>query len=434
MIGLYGGTCNNMYVFAKSLSKCGLDVTFIQDRNDNFPHGQPVWDDVRHFFTSGFNQYDIDWQNFEREVQWKAPEWYFVPNNVDNPFYLLVVKSKGNLLTRLFACKYLAKFKDSYSVLCKMQECELVIACGIKAAILSMISGVPYIIWPHGSDVRTAVGAEGISYNLPTIILRKLLYKSFIEAVCIGSTMPDAGIGLPLAKYPRFNKLKVERIPIPYLPKNRLPKGERIDKLNNLLGLFNIALPESKYYAFTPSRIHFFWKGHDKLYDAIRRMDNKDIHFIFIGWGDDCQTMINRINADSANDVITVIPALLSKRLLYDFFESVDFIVDSFKAASGGYGTSLSEAMSRACPVVSWTSGLFDSPGWDAPPFIQARSEDEILAVLNKISLGEINLDFYSKRVKDWFSKVHGDEAVATIIRDKYLSQTQIDKNKDYIT
>jgi len=42
-----------------------------------------------------------------------------------------------------------------------MQTCDLNIVCGMIPTRTAVKSGVPYIIYPHGGDIRTAAGFHG---------------------------------------------------------------------------------------------------------------------------------------------------------------------------------------------------------------------------------------------------------------------------------
>ena len=79
MIGLYGATCNNIYDFAKALYEAGVPLKMILDRKDNFPHSQPVWEDIEVFFKSGFDYKKINWDEFEKKHNWQKPSYYIEP-------------------------------------------------------------------------------------------------------------------------------------------------------------------------------------------------------------------------------------------------------------------------------------------------------------------------------------------------------------------
>ncbi len=112
-------------------------------------------------------------------------------------------------------------------------------------------------------------------------------------------------------------------------------------------------------------------------------------------------------------------PVFCSKKFLFRFFEAVDFIVDSLNG-SGTYGTSLSEAMSCGCPVMTWISDIFDKPGWEAPPVIHAKTKEEIASALIRIGNGQIDLDVMSMKTVDWFGRVHSEKSVMNVFLEKF--------------
>ncbi|OEU65037.1 MAG: hypothetical protein BA863_11550 [Desulfovibrio sp. S3730MH75] len=420
MIGFFGGTCNNLYVFAKVFADAEIPVTFILDRKDNFPHSQPVWEDVDCCFRSGFDYQGIDWDAFEIEHGWQRPSWYFVPENTGNSAIEIFRKSSVNYLVRMVSSRFLRYRNDYASVFNKMLECDFLVVCGAEPAVLAMLSGKPYMIFPHGSDMRIAIGAESKGRGLRCWLLDWLISRSFKLANCVGSTLPDASAEVPLSAYKRLKDLRVDRVPLPYPIQPRLSKDVRHGKLRLIFSELNILLPSSELYAFAPSRINFHWKGHDRLLEAIlENRSNVNCHFIFLGWGDDYLQAIDYVDRNSLQDKVSVVPVFCSKEYLFRFYESVDFIVDELNG-SGSYGTSLSEAMSCGCPVMTWVSDMFDKPGWEAPPVIYAKTKKEIGSVLMELADGRIDLEEMSRQTTDWFSRVHGVSSVVDVFRAKF--------------
>jgi glycosyltransferase involved in cell wall biosynthesis len=421
VIGLYGGTCNNLYVFAKSLAAGGHQVVFIEDRKDNFPHSQPVWEDVECCFSSGFDYQEIDWTEFEQTHGWSRPSWYYVPGRERDVEGALFHGSRApeNPFTRYAVARFLRKYPGGVAVLAKMQACDFLIVCGIEPALLAMLSGKPYMIFPHGSDMRVAIGAQRKGSGWKGRVVEWLTFCSFRQAAFVGSSLPDASAEVPRSEYRRLQDLKVERIPLPYRYRGRLPRNERLARLQELFAGLGRDLPSAGFYAFTPSRINFFWKGHDRLLRAIAsNRERLNIHFIFLGWGDDYREAMDFITRFDLARYVTVLPVFLSKPSLFRFFEGIDFIIDEFNG-SGSYGTALSEAMSCGCPVLSWVSEMFDAPGWERPPFIQARTEAQIAGAIMQVSEGQIDLDARSEVTAEWFRRVHGDDAVLSVLFDR---------------
>ena len=420
MIGLFGGTCNNLYVFAKCFVNYGLSVTFIQDRKDKFPHSQPVWDDVECYFQTGFEYHNIDWDFFEQQHKWSHPSWYFVPDVSAGSSRVIFHNSTGDFLSRLFICRFLRYRSDYAAVFMKMLECDLLVVCGAEPALLAMLTGKPYVIVPHGSDMRIAVGAETKGAGARGYFLARLISRSFKKALNVISSLPDGSAEVPRSEYLRLKELEIERVPIPYQAIPRFGMSARHVKLQQLFSELNMSLPSAEYYAFIPSRINFHWKGHDRLLTAV--LENKELincHFIFLGWGDDYDDALAFVEQNNLDDKVTIVPVFCSKKFLFRFFEAVDFIVDSLNG-SGTYGTSLSEAMSCGCPVMTWISDIFDKPGWEAPPVIHAKTKEEIASALIRIGNGQIDLDVMSMKTVDWFGRVHSEKSVMNVFLEKF--------------
>lgn len=408
-----------MYVFAKVLADNNYSIRFIEDRGENFPHSQPVWDDVDVCFESGFDYQQIVWTEFEAQHNWQPMSWYFRPEKIRGGEQRIFELSRLSFPIKYLACRYLRTCPEALSVYNAMMECDFLIVCGIKASILAMLTGKPYMIFPHGSDMRIAIGAELKGKGVKGKVVDWLVTRSFQSASLIGSSLPDASAEVSKEEYRRLRDLKVERLPLPYVSEPRLPDAERRNKLIELFNGFEIPLPEKQFYCFSPSRINFHWKGHDRLLRAIsNNRQHIDIHFIFLGWGDDYVEAMEYVTENDLSEFVTVLPFFLSKQYLFRFFKSVDFILDELNG-SGSYGTSLSEAISVGCPVVTWISDMFDQPGWLAPPVIQARTETQLGQTMLSISSGEIDLSSCSSSVVEWFYKVHDCTAVLPVLDQK---------------
>lgn len=417
MIGLYGATCNNLYVFAKALHRHEIALKLILDRKDNFPHSQPVWEDLDLFFTAGFDFRSINWDTFEKEQNWAPPPYYVTPRSDPLGWKTILRESRLAWPLRFLAARWLRSQKDAVGVFEEMRTCSFLIVCGTEAAVLAMLSGVPYMIFPHGSDMRLAIGATP-KKGWKGKIIEQLCVQAFRRALCIGSQLPDASAEVPLSDYRRH--FKVERLPLPYEVIPRLPQAERRQRLIELFQRLDQPLPPAEHYAFVPSRINFHWKGHDRLLAAIKEAGSANkLHFIFLGWGDDYLSAMATVKEQGLSEQVTILPIFCSKGFLYRFFEAADFILDELNG-SGSYGTALSEAMSRGCPIVSWVGDMFDQPGWEAPPVLHARSQAELKEFILKLSAGQIDLDAQATLSQEWFRRVHSEAAVVPLIRSRF--------------
>jgi glycosyltransferase involved in cell wall biosynthesis len=151
------------------------------------------------------------------------------------------------------------------------------------------------------------------------------------------------------------------------------------------------------------SRVDYEWKGHDRLLRALARLSREDvasnIHIIFSGWGQDFDKARRFIHEHRLADRITFLDCALSKPLLYRFYLNADFVIDQFIV--GMCGTSALEAMSCGSPLVTWINTAVERP-WGVPPVLQAKTEEEIAAVLTDISRDRIDLQSVGTQLQEW--------------------------------
>jgi glycosyltransferase involved in cell wall biosynthesis len=407
-IGLYGGMANNMYVFAKSFVKQGVKTCFIRDRSDHYPFSQPVWEDVR----ATLDYDDVakasswswqEWKNWEAEVGWKAPDWLADP--------LEGMTTDGESPRRGILFAHLAR-RHPYRrvVIDLMANCDCLLVCGIEGTILAKMSGKPYVIWPHGGDIRKAAGLQPPQSWHPRIWLNYwlvgwLLRRAYRGALWIGTHDPK-GIGRHIGD--TTSKFQIEFLGIPLPLRRRLPKEERRKVLADLMKDLGLAEPKADWIGFIPSRIDFFWKGTDLLFRAIRQWNRgHNLHLIASGWGEDYRKAKEMIPAEQ----ITFLPCTVSKPILYEFYGASDFVADQFLL--GTYGTAAVEAMSCGTPVMMWIDEkAFRTREWTPPPVLNARGEQEILRLLGAVISGGIDLEAQGQLAQEWVAKVHRESIV----------------------
>ena len=202
-IGLYGGVANNMYVFAKAFSKQGQDVCFIRDRNDHYPFSQPAWEDIPWVveyeqLAKMANWSWPKWTKWEDEVGWQAPAWLADPLQESSSCRTILNRVIGPLGKAFFYC--IAQKRTHWpAVLNLMGQCDVLLVCGIEGTLLASLSGRPFVIFPHGGDIRTAAGLHPPQSWNPRdwIIYWKFLgfiRRAYLKAMWVGSHDP-AGFG-----------------------------------------------------------------------------------------------------------------------------------------------------------------------------------------------------------------------------------------------
>lgn len=424
-IGFYGGMANNMYVFARAMADEGLDVCFIRDRGDRYPMSQPVWEDVP--FTLPYDEMPrasywhwSKWTQIENELNWEAPKWLCDPMSEPERDVDLARASCTRFIDWLFLRRYAG---SSYraSVVRKMQSCDALVVCGIEGSVLANASGTPFVIVPHGGDLMVAAGLlEPKAYHVRSKIihtfLRRQLVKAYSNAIQIGAHEPTGFSTDFFGAEEFFRKQKSCFLALPFSIRKREPPTERRQLLESVLSRLSLTVPESEFVGFVPSRVDFQWKGQDRLLWAMEKLSGEPhasrVHLIFSGWGANLEQARQFVAEQNLGARITFLNCALSKPFLYQFYKSADFVVDQF--IIGTAGTSALEAMACGAPLVTWINDAIERP-WGAPPVLQARTAEEILAVLQKIVSGGIDLEERGRSLQEWLDRIHNP---ATTMRD----------------
>ena len=179
-IGFFGATANGPYNFAKQVHQNGhKKIIFIIDRDMKRVQQHPLWSDKKTLITyNEFNNsqnwtYDR-WIKWEKKNKWIKPTW---------------VKS------------YVIKNRDGYfhnnyeKIIFELNKCDILFLNGTNILNKSHKLNKPYIIWPHGSDIRVTANIEkidlnGIKNRVNYFFFRSRLKKGFKRAKLIGSHTP----------------------------------------------------------------------------------------------------------------------------------------------------------------------------------------------------------------------------------------------------
>jgi glycosyltransferase involved in cell wall biosynthesis len=416
IIGFYGAIANNTYVAAKSFQNQGSQVVYLKELGDSFPFSQLVWEDKE--FVLDYEQINASkwsedrWRSKENDLGWKRPAF------VKSPLIRVErgIQKPSNGLLEYFIRKYFfLRRKHSQAVLNVMQQADVWIVCGMEATLLAWASGKPYVIWPHGSDIRFAAGIDFswknfLGRRVFNEIKRWFLRFAYKNALFIGSHDPS-GIGGHVGQV----NFSITYFPLPLpLKYSVISYQEKQRALIELFDRYAVRLPKGKLFIFIPSRIDYYWKGTDRLIAAIKSMPLPNLHFIFAGWGQD----YIKASRDLNNYGVTFLPFSMSKSFLYKVYQNVSLVVDQF--CLGSYGTSALEAMSVGTPVMMYIDNkVFFRKGWLPPPVINVQSSAEIGGVLQKINNDCFSLIHYSEKTVDWFKKTHDEIVSVPLIINK---------------
>ncbi|MCP4151626.1 MAG: glycosyltransferase [bacterium] len=386
------------------MSKFGIDVCFIRDCHDRFAFGLPVWEDVP--FTLNYEEVRASsgwgwsrWERLENEVGWRAPVWMRNPIKKECLRGIAGVDPLELIEDARLKEFYMHNKKESWSgIISLMRDCDALLVCGVWGAIFAMMSKKPFIILPHGRDLRLALGLASMHAPEFDWVIR----QAFREASFIGQKIN----GWNDKSQDVADTFSYRRLHLPFACRERLGKEARRVLLAELFEKLRLPLPRAEYIGFIPSRIDYKWKGLDKFFKAYSRLENRGgIHLIASGWGDNYPDA----RRDFGGENVTFLPCAFSKPLLFDFYRACDFAVDQFEL--GIYGTSACEAMSCGTPVLMWIDNeLYARKGGVTPPVLNARSERDILALLKDILSGKSDLEAAAGDARKYVKEVHDEE------------------------
>ena len=394
------------------------DVSFIRDRFDSYPMSQPIWQDLSfglkyEEMNAGYFNHQ-DWTRFEDQRRWVAPSWLRDPlegHNHDRG------KIYGTLAVRAYVSRRCARQELWARTLALIGAGDAAIVCGVQGTLIAAASGVPFVLRPHGGDIRMAAG-----YGAPTrsksprqrvgaALYGRALKDAFFAANIVGSHNP-MGCSSHVVNLDRFlERIHFERILLPYRTRSRPCRAERRVKMTALLEKMDLPIPERELIGLIPSRIDYFWKGHDIWLEALRRTQHRDVHWLVTGWGSDHAKAKKFVLENGLKESITFLSSALSRPLLAEFMQTSDLCVDQFRG--GGYGTAALESMANGTPVMMWiNSKAFEKRAWEAPPVLNAGSAEDIVGILDRIRSGEIDLEERGRAAATWVSRNHAPEHV----------------------
>lgn len=428
-LGLYGGMANNMYLLAKAMASEGIDVCFIRDRTDRYAISQPPWEDVRSTLpytelprTAGWTW--EQWDGWELANGWTRPDWVVDP--------LVGGSGAGQPdLPRWARNRYQRVAGPLWPVILELMEsCDGIVVCGVEGTALAALSGRPFLIMPHGGDIRIAarLARFGSSQSRWQRMFgnnyEQLIYSAYRRARSV-VTHGVLRLGGPLDRQGRTFKSRMplsrfERMGVPVFVRPRLGKIDRRRLLAELLSRADLPSIDADVVAFCPSRVDYYWKGQDRLIDGIKSLGGR-VHLIVSGWGKD----LDRFRLDCKGLCVDFLPFALSKQLLCDWYQAADLVVDQF--VLGHYGTAAQEAMACGAPVMLWCdeSDYLDQ-GWAPPPVFNVRTPEEITSALVRAVDDPAYVEQVGADGKDWILSQHGPAVIAGRLRSLFAERPSL--------
>ncbi|MCK9238825.1 glycosyltransferase [Desulfocurvus sp.] len=423
-LAFYGGMVNNLYVAARAFADLGARPLFIRDRDNATVFSQPCWQDMRLSLSfeqwSAANAWDwAAWSRWERTLGWNAPPWLADPLDDPQPMPALDARPHHAALVRWLY----RNSPHAGAVLRLMRRCDAVVACGVHATILALVSGRPFCIWPHGSDIRMAAGlgpqaggtsprdraAAALTRLLLRAAYRKARFATYANPTAGGGhtgNVREAGLGCPF---------RLVLFPAPLAPG---PAGPRPEALRRTLEGLGLPAPGGAVVGLVPSRVDFFWKGQDMALHALAQAPRTEgLRLLFTGWGADLPRARDMAASLGLEDRVAFIPRVFSRPLLAELFHGADFALDQFRI--GHPGTSALEAMGCGTPVVMrLDAAAYAREGIPAPPVINVATPRELAGAFTALAQGDPDPAALGRGAQAWLAGHHGAAAALRAITD----------------
>lgn len=431
-IGLYGGMANNMYVFAKELAVHGIDVCQVRDRGDLFALSQPSWEDLDTTLdyaevvqSSSWTVWQ--WTEWEHDHGWEAPAWLVEPGPAAPADSLIDGSLRGPL--RMLVKSYLSARPHLLGALTRLRDCDGVFSGSVDGHIMAMASGRPYVLMPHGADIRIAGGLHRPPFWPPRSWLRHqglamLLKEAFLRASAVGQHDATGQGGHVGSVEPLMRQLRHIYLTLPTRTYERASPTQRRAMLAEVCTDSDIVAPDARIVALAPARVDFHWKGQDRLLRALTQFGPKDVHVIFPGWGADYERARQLAVELGVGEQVTFLKSCLSKQRLYRFINAADMVIDQF--LFGHHGTTFVEAMARGCPVmVGINEEKFTAVGRPVPPVLNAKDTQDITRHLRDILSGRVDLERMGLDCQPYAQAFHGSGTLTKILRDTLTGSLQ---------
>jgi glycosyltransferase involved in cell wall biosynthesis len=402
-IGLVGGMANAMYCITRVLRQQGYDAEYVDDGQDAFPMSQPIWEEVPLILDpSRFGSDLLDpqgWRELAAANGWEEPPWIVHPQT-DPRKTDLVRLARSVRWTGVGDPRPLYRYLRTLEpVVERLRAYDRLVVCGIRN-VEAMLSGRPYVFWPHGGDVHIVPFRDETPFDRTFARLS----RAAIRRAAVAGTH-DPTIAAAMEKLGR-------RGPIPYLPflvdVDRYSPGEPTTEI----ALDVAARAAGRRVLFLASRQDFYWKGTDRFARAFAATVSAGapLFLVVTPWGADVEST-RQIFADAGVlDAVYYLESAVSKPILRDLYRVSDLVVDQFNVTA--FGSLMLEAMACGTPVlINLDLDAFRNrwPGFVPPPGLRAASEDEIAAVLRSLAEGS-GTSGVGQASREWVEEHHGPQ------------------------
>jgi glycosyltransferase involved in cell wall biosynthesis len=399
-IGFFGNIANNAHNFVRCLRRLGYDAELVVQDGwfDTFVMNRPFWEDVQ-----------VECESYEaaltHEPQWTPPHWvrrvsYDVDLQVRYQNRLSAVDEVQTLYHDAFGIALapdrallLAQHMGHWPYLLAMKRYDLVQFSG---APISMAAFCPktYVVFPTGSDLWISPFEESIFGLLVRAGYRGAGHVLACEPAYAGHLRR-----LQLASFSAAPMM---------VDTDRYVPGESAEVRDGWLRKSG-----GRRFLLATCRHTWRWKGNDRLFHGFAKFlaaGGGEWRLVLQSWGDDTEKS-RALVSELGLERFVIWEPLCSKPVLRVKQQAADAAADQF-VVSGGYGTSVLEAMAAAKPVMLMPpTAEMVSHLPSPPPFVGATDPDSLAAALDRLTDDGYRLAKGQESLQ-WLLNVHGFRSV----------------------
>ena len=404
-IGLFGNQANQSYVTARALRRLGYNVEIVVQENniDNYIMSRPFWEECEFEgkeVSEALRLADV-WEPpaFVRRIAYDdalQARYSFRFSAVEEVIQVYA-EATGQRIPRDLAL-VLAQWMGHWPYIRAMNDYD-VVHLSMWPICLGIFSPKPYVVCPLGGELFITAFEEDV---------QGLMFRASFRGA--------SHLAVAETNYSAYLDRLETRSPRTFLPlivdTDMYTDGAEIELRRTWRESTG-----GKYFLFSVCRQSWEWKGNDRLVRAFGRFvksGGAEWRLILLEWGDDVdrtKDLLKELDLQSR----VIWQGICSKPVLRKRQRAADVVCDQF--VMEGYGSSVLESLAAGKPVVMSpvpenAINVFSN----LPPFIGAKTEDQILAALERLA-ADNSPSQAGRAGRAWVEREHGFRALA----DRYL-------------
>lgn len=421
-VGLVGGMANAMYCLTRVLRQQGYDAEYVEDPQEIFPLAQPFWEEVPvtlDWASLGSSVADVSaWLELAERSGWRSPPWVVRPVEAGRRdravrrarAALRAWQPGGRKRVRdVRAREPMADELVSPPLVEQLASYDRLVACGIRS-VDALLSGRPYVLWPHGGDVHIVPFQTGTPVESA---FGRMMREVVIRADVVGTHDPRIAARVEELGRPG---------PIPYLPFVVDTERYSPGPVETALAREIRAAAGDRLVLLLCSRQDFYWKGTDRFARAFAANAAAGAPFYLVvpAWGADVEATRQIFVDAGVLGSVHYLSSAVSKPVLRDLYRASDVVVDQFSATS--FGAVMVEAMACGAPVmINLDLDEFRAqwPNFEPPPTLRACTEKEIAALLSSIADGTLDVGELGRKSREWVEEYHGPDKARLYVGER---------------